>query len=37
LLIGATQYKELADWKVSEMDAETENWFSLAGVFPALT
>ena len=36
-IFGATQYKELADWKVSEMDAETENWFSLAGVFPALT
>jgi hypothetical protein len=34
-IFGATEYKNIADWKVSEMAAEVEDWFSLAGVFTA--
>ena len=30
-IFGATEYKNIADWKASEMEAEVEDWFSLAG------
>ena len=34
-IFGATHYRRPADWNESEMGAEAEDWFSLAGVFGA--
>jgi hypothetical protein len=34
-IFGAAEYKNIAAWKASEMEAEVEDWFSLAGVFTA--
>jgi hypothetical protein len=34
-IFGATEYKNIAEWKASEMGAEVEEWFSLEGAFTA--